>query len=285
MRTSAIGFLVLCQVTLLGWTGLKGQSRSYHVELSESSIKSDSGNKVSNVVVVNDSDKPIEAFHLTKRCETVSGGNRVEGGARHDTLFGPGTQEGFYGPDGKMKMQSSVVQPRGRFVSGTTIFSGPETQECDAQVDAAIFADGSYEGDEAQIRGLEARRDGIEVTIGYWANRLDPEDASERNLNSVLTEAKLRAANEGVQAQHHISWNPDYPDASAAWNYWTGRDEADLFLVTNLPAYINDDASAARYKSVANDVRRWRENIEGNLAKKKLDAIFPLPLELAGDPK
>jgi hypothetical protein len=184
-----------------------------------------------------------------------------------------------------MKMQSSIVQPGRRFVSGTAIFSGPETQKCDAQVDAAIFADGSYAGDEAQIRALEAHRDGIEAAVAYWANRLDPEDATERNLNSILAEARLRAANDGVQAQHRISRDLDYPDASVAWNYWTGRDEVDLFLVTNLPAHINDDASAARYKSVVNDVRRWREDIEGNLAKKKLDAIFPLPSELAGNPK
>lgn len=66
--------------------------------------------------------------------------------------------------------RQGVVKSGGRWTSNLFL-STSETLNCDVQIDAVLFGDGTYDGSEAAVEELKARRDAI--AAGVWSARLD----------------------------------------------------------------------------------------------------------------
>jgi hypothetical protein len=55
---------------------------------------------------------------------------------------------------------------------GTQWNIGGVHRECDRKTDAALFADGGFEGQDDALRALKGRRDGIAASVNYWAYKI-----------------------------------------------------------------------------------------------------------------
>src|SRR5580700_6004196 len=150
-------FLFACLSMLCGCTPLLAQVRGCHMELSDGT----SG----WVILVNDSEKTVEAYHLSAKCMS-EGRPRMGMEASYDALDSAGTSRS--GP-GKVIAgiftHSDVAEPGTRMVSMENLAPQPFGCVWDAKFDAVIYADGSYEGDEMKVRRLQARRDGVVADV------------------------------------------------------------------------------------------------------------------------
>jgi hypothetical protein len=72
--------VVFCFPVILGWLPLVAQSSSYHLEFDDDKLGQ-------RVILVNDSEKPMEAFAASQRCQRARGGSGADGSK--DILFYP----------------------------------------------------------------------------------------------------------------------------------------------------------------------------------------------------
>jgi hypothetical protein len=83
-----------------------------------------------------------------------------------DSLDGPGTIASI--PDVRAAMQSDITGQGKRRISFLKLNPQPSGCAWKAEINAVIYSDGSYEGDEIAMRGMAARRDGIAAGVRYW---------------------------------------------------------------------------------------------------------------------
>lgn len=237
---------------------LIAQERGYHTELSDGT----SG----WIILVNDSQKPIETFSLTGKCGTIS----TE--FVHDSLDGSRTGS-LHPAAGK---QSDTIKPGERFFSITKLL--PQSSGCTwkVEVNAAIYTDGTYDGDENVVRALQARRDGILAAAQDWTERLEVEFARKTAAEIVIADAK-RLAEEDLKKM----MAPSCSSKPLACGYWQGRRHVDANVALHLER-SNKDLDAV-YAWNIQDIERWRKKIDTDGAFKRMDAIFPIMAELAAE--
>ncbi len=118
-----------------------------------------------NLILENDARSSIEAFHYKAQC-----GNGATEGSQ-DIL---GIQNGqFLGIVGD-RPQHGPVRPWERVTFRENFYPNSSGCEWKVEVTAVLFSDGSYEGDKAQARAMQARRDGIVAAVGYWRAKMNP---------------------------------------------------------------------------------------------------------------
>jgi hypothetical protein len=266
MLPRSVDFLLVC-LTMLCGCALLAQSRSYHMELSDGT--SGWG------ILVNDSQKTIEAYHFSAKCRGVRPG---ESGLElsYDALDFDGTVIGFQGPGG-LVTQRDVSEPGAR-IAVQQLLPQPSC-EWKADINAVLYADGSYEGDEMSARGLQARRDGIAASVKYWTDRLSQESAGKPNLEATHTDAE-RLTQEDEKKAHMF---PGCGKLPLTCQYWRGRSHVDRSVA--LKAKSQKDGSEGSYRRIVQFVTRWEKKIEADVALKKLDAVFPLAAALAEERK
>ena len=268
MLPRSVDFLLVCLTMLWGCVSLLAQSRSYHMELSDGT----SG----WVILVNDSQKTIEAYHFSAKCSGVRPG---ESGLElsYDALDFVGTVIGVQGPGGGVT-QHDVAEPGARIVVLDHLLPQPSC-EWKADINAVLYADGSYEGDEMSARGLQARRDGIAASVKYWADRLSQESAGKPNLEATQTDAE-RLTQEDEKKAHMF---PGCGKLPLACQYWSGRSHVDRNVAHQ--AKSQKDGSEGSYRRIVQFITRWEKKMEADVALKKLDAVFPLAAALAEEGK
>jgi hypothetical protein len=129
------------------------QNPAYHLEFSDHT----SG----WVILVNDSQKPIEAFTVKATCGATTATPTYDalefsgGGTSHPAIKG---------------LQPSLIQPGQRFFALVNLAPQPSGCSWRGDVAGVIYADGTYDGQASAVHDLQARRAGIAAALEYWSN-------------------------------------------------------------------------------------------------------------------
>jgi hypothetical protein len=117
------------------------------------------------VALVNDSDKTIETFHITSDLED-------EGGITQDALDLVSHEGSITFSGQETVMQNTIIKPGARFISlGRGSVSGRGVRVCVPKIEAVLFTDGTFEGDEPILRGIEVAQNPV-ITAGSPSNSL-----------------------------------------------------------------------------------------------------------------
>lgn len=261
---------------------LAAQSGSYHLELSHAT------QGVSRYILINDSRKPIEAFLASQWC--ISGGESSGG----DVLDGPGLSSDVHGPDGSRPPKSGFLEPGGWWdtMAPTTSTSKQGVETCRPQVDAVIFSDGSYQGEAAAVRALQAQRDGFAVEVSYWAQRFSETDLSQLNPAALRMDAENLVAGDSAEylKASKSRLGPSNPP-TALQMYWSGRQEVDndvLLWLQREPAsesrqFAAGSTSEGAVQRIASSIAEWKNKIDSDVAMKQLEVLLPLSDLLGAD--
>lgn len=264
MSSRRVPLLLTC-VAMLWSSPLLAQGRGYHMELSDGT----SG----WAILVNDSQKIIEAYHFSAKC--LSAG-RLKGATEYsyDALQNSGTSMGVP-PTGVAGISHrDVLEPGARTVAADNLLPQPSGCVWDADFDAVIYADGSYEGDEMKVRGLQARRDGIAERLEYWANRLAQEAKDKASLETIRASAERLKEEDRKKTVSICSKLP------VSCEYWRGKYQIDGGVAMHTRPW-KDGPQLDGYGGIIQIYARHEKKIEADVALKKLDAAFPLSQALA----
>jgi hypothetical protein len=273
MRVRLMPLNLLCLAAL----PLFAQDRGYHVELSDGP-KLGSGTLLL-VTLVNDSQKPIEAYDAQARCwvgDVWKGGN----GTNYDALtIAADSVSSPYDNGSRLVMHNAVLRPGGRMVTQLGLVSQPGC-EWKPDVDAVLYADGSYGGDETAARGLQAYRDGVVASVRDWVNTFaDPgtlrqeAGVSAESLAAIKAEAQRRVDKD--VANRHCT------DPLPVCKYWLGRHLIDSNVAGHAKPQRPNESPEQTYQAVTQIVARLNKKIRDDVALEILDRVFPLPPSLA----
>jgi len=261
MSSRRIAVRLLLLSIYCGALSAQSQTVHTHIQLSEGT----SG----HIIVINGSPKTIEAFHMKSKCGT-GGGDTTK-----DKLESRGTVSSWAAPDGTRFNEPDVIGPWARVA---LIHMAPKQpgNGCvwDIDVDAVIYADGTFEGDESVVRTLQAQRDGYAAALAYWTERFK-QDAS----GTVDVEATAAAANRMVEDDSNKGYRGCLGKPSPTCAYWRGRWQVDINLAERIKPSSNPPSQ--RYDEMVQECAQWRAKIEADNALKTLDAVFPLPSGIA----
>jgi len=259
-----IRFRLVWLAMLCGCVPLLAQSRNYHAEIANEPDR--------RFILVNDSKEPIEAFHASVECHdptsSVEIDMRVSSEETYDALAG--SRKRWWLWDG-LTAKGDVVEPGERFNIGGTLNA---VCNWEPNVDAVIYADGSYDGNELAVRRLQARRDGLATGVKFWADKLNRDTPHGSDLDAMVAVAKRMASIDSAIAafsEQHTLWLPS--------SYWRGRHEADGPVAERLQRMPKDHPEQS-YEQLVQFVTGWQREIEDNLALKRLEVTFPLPTPL-----
>jgi len=264
--------VVFCFPVILGWLPLAAQSSSYHLEF-------DDRKRSQQVILVNDSEKSIEAYGASQLCFKPKQYRGVDDG--QDILDAPfrGTPSSMRAADGSGPPRSGVLETGARWSMGISI---PENWDCQTHVNAVLFSDGSFEGEDAGVRGLKARRDGLAAAIHYWADRISREKPDGSTLDALLDELKQRKAQDQIvrtkyKSHPHLTFDKaEQPiPPPLLWQYWSGWLVAEGNLEFHLSKYLNQENAVESFRKIADEINHWKTRIDGNLALRKLNTVFP----------
>jgi hypothetical protein len=267
MRPRPAPFLIACLTTLCGCVPLLAQGRGYHMELSDGS----SG----WAILVNDSQKTIEAYHFSAKCRSAG---RMKSATEYsyDALDSGGTSRSGppTGAVAGIHTTRDVAERGTRMVSMENLLPQPDGCVWDAGFDAVIYADGSYEGDEIRVRGLQARRDGVAECVKYWANRLAQEAVDRASLETIRADAERLTEEDRKETISRCSKLP------LACEYWRGRSQVDTTVAHDTRPW-KDGPYIEGYGGIIQKYARHEKKVEADVALKRLDVVFPLPEALA----
>ncbi len=257
-------FLFVYLTMLCGCVPVLAQGRGYHLELSDGT----SG----WAILVNDSQKTIEAYHFSAKCMS-EGWMRMGSETSYDALDSAGTSRSGPGRGvAGIHTNRDVLEPGERMVSMENLLPQPSGCAWDADFDAVIYDDGSYEGDERRVRGLQARRDGVADGVKYWAARLAREHVDKASRETIRTDAE-RLKEEDVKKTTSRC-------RKFACEYWRGRFQVDINVALNTRP-SKDGPPLEGYGGIIQIYARHEKKIQADVALKKLDAVFPLSAALA----
>ncbi|MGB9419005.1 MAG: hypothetical protein WCB58_22030 [Acidobacteriaceae bacterium] len=234
---------------------------------------------------MNDSAKPIEAFFLWQQCGTALGMSihdtqRPVGSSFspdiQDALSGGGDRVGVRGADGRNVKQDEVIAQGQRFITLTSLASDPESMKCELKIIAAVFTDGSFEGDDQALSSIQARRDGSASGVRYWMAKLNPQSGEMPEREAILADAESRS-HADQQALQTIGGPVIKVVFTPAYNYWMGRSQVDDWVAGDLKDQLQRQDPTKALQSMARWLDHWQKKFDGDIAMKKLAAAFPLP--------
>jgi hypothetical protein len=230
------------------------------------------------VILVNDSEQAIEAYDVWTRC-WIGDKQKGASGTDYDTLTRDGDFEQTPSADGGGIEKRRTVIPAGDQRSAMTF--RPEPPECQwkPDVDAVLYADGTYGGDFQAAQGLQARRDGIVASVRDWVKIFDqpgqlyPQSAtSDQKVAAIEAEAQRRKELDIVQKA--------CLDPHTVCAYRFGRSFMDGYVATL--AKNTNQPPEQTLQRVTQLIARINKKIENDRSLPILDAVFPpLPPSLA----
>lgn len=245
MRTSSIRLASFSVLLSLSSLPVFAQTPAYHLELSD---------RTSGwVILVNDSQKPIEAFTVNATCGAVTTAPTYDalefsgGGSPHPAVKG---------------LQPSLIQPGQRFFAPVNLAPQPSGCAWHGEVAGVIYADGTYDGQESAVHDLQARRAGIAAALQYWSNEQLGGHEQRVEANGS-TYAESLAADDLSK-----TWSYTCRDEPAVCAYWEGRRHVDQ----NVAQLMKRDAAMSPY------LDRWTAKFDADVAFKTLALTFPSPV-------
>ena len=245
MRNLLIRFASFGVVLSLYSVPVLAQSPAYHVELSD---------RTSGwVILVNDSQKPIEAFTVTATCGAMTTTPTYDalefsgGGTPHPAVKG---------------LQPSLIQPGQRFYARVNLAPQPSRCAWHEQVAGVIYADGTYDGEDNAVRDLQARRAGIAAALQFWSNeQLGGHEQTVAASGSTYAES---LADDDLAK----TWGYTCREEPAVCAYWSGRRHVDQ----NIAQLMKHDGAMSPY------LDRWTAKLDADSAFKALQVTFPSPV-------
>jgi hypothetical protein len=259
----------LCLATLCTSVLLLAQDRGYHTELADR--MTDPSKTFQEVILTNDSQKPIEAYHVMARCSD-DGNTLASVETSYDELGVDADSTWVEEPGGRRLVpQPPILAPQGRTVTISTL--GPEPSGCkwSADVDAVLFADGTYGGDEAAARNLQAQRDGIVASVREWVNMLN--GALGFSIDAIQAEAQRRKDKDLVGTSASS-------DNALSRSYWDGSGWVDANFVERAKPRNSSELPEQTCRRVVQLANKLDKKIKADNALPILDALFPLPPSL-----
>jgi hypothetical protein len=220
------------------------------------------------VILVNDSEKPIEAFAASQRCQDGS----ASGGVR-DILFYPSKDIDMQAADRSGPPRSGVLDTGARWSTLLVMF--PERGDCQNRITAVFFSDGSFEGDDAPARSLKAGRDGLAAGVHYWADRISREKPDGSTLNALVAEVRARTAADWAKQNKYPTSGHRDSSAQPLWEYWESWLNVERTIESRCPNDLGQEKPSATLRKVADMINGWKTKIDGNIALQKLNAVFP----------
>jgi hypothetical protein len=233
------------------------------------------------VTLVNDSQKPIEAYDAQAKC-WVGDVWRAGSGANYDTLtVAADSISSPYDEGARLVTQNAVLRPGGRMITQLNLLTQPGC-EWKPDVDAVLYADGTYGGDETAARSLQAYRDGIVASVRDWVKTLaepiifHPEAGTPaENIAAIKVEAERRSDKDKDVGNRHCM------DPLPVCKYWLGRRSIDLNIALHMKPQRPNEPPEQIYQRVTQMVARLNKKIRDDVALEILDRVFPLPPSLA----
>jgi hypothetical protein len=262
---------VLSLPIILTAFGLPAQSANFHMEYVPGPGDS------TRIVLVNDGQQAILAWQLSETCGKHIGHSWSSG----DAFDVPGGSDPFiHGADGRLS-RGIGVEPGGSWDAGSlnscTDGMSSEKLTSVARFDGVIFADGSYEGDEAVVRALKAHRDGIVASVRSWAEVFGAANPDGSGLDQILAAIKIHEGEEKAQRDRYPFPGGIREAEDPMRGYWEGRlqvEECLLISRTNQGSQ-GEEPAATRLKRIVHLLDEWKTKIETDPAMQKLDAEFP----------
>ena len=245
MRNQSLRFTSLSIFLSLVSLPIFAQNPAYHLEFSD---------RTSGwVILVNDSQKPIEAFTVKATCGALSATPAYDalefsgGGISHPAVKG---------------LQPSLIQPGQRFFALVNLAPQPSGCAWQGQVAGVIYADGTYDGQESAVRDLQARRAGIAAALQYWSNI--------QLIGHEQTVAANGPTNAESLSQDDLAktWAYTCRDEPSVCAYWSGRHHVDQ----NVAQGLKHNAAMGPY------LDRWSAKFDADVAFKTLEVTFPSPI-------
>jgi hypothetical protein len=245
MRNRSLRFASLSVFLSLVSLPAFSQNPAYHLEFSD---------RTSGwVILVNDSQKPIEAFTAKATCGATSTTPTYDaldfsaGGSSHPAIKG---------------LQPAIIQPGQRFYALVNLAPQPSGCAWQGQIEGVIYADGTYDGEASAVRDLQARRAGIAAALQYWTNQQlgGHEQTVAANGSNYAETLAL-----DDQAKTWTYTCRDQPEVCA---YWSGRRHVDQ----NVAQGMKRNAAINTY------LDRWTAKFDADAAYKALEITFPSPI-------
>lgn len=267
MRPRSTPLPLACFVILVACTPLRAQDRGYHTEV-ELADRPNLPSGTRYIVLVNDSQKSIEAYDVTSGCT----GSRARGGTSYDELSLTGDKDGITASNGAS--QPSILRPGGRMITRMPL--GPSRPDCEntGEVDAVLFADGTYGGDTDAARDLQVYRDGVVASVRDWVSTLNQPGTLSTNAGAIQTEAQRRQDKDFVGIRATLGQH-------TASSYWYGRLAIDGNLWPETKPRSQGEAPDVTFQRAVQVAATLNKKIQDNFALKRLDVVFPLPPALA----
>jgi hypothetical protein len=225
--------------------------------------------KLKRITLVNDSEKAIEAYRLVQHCEHTRGAG---GGDIFD--FPRGAISSMHPADGRFLTHSGLEHDETweiGFVN--TEGTGSDARECNPEVIAILFGDGTYEGNEDVVRAIKAARDGIRDSVKFWVERF-AEDSANPNLEAISAEAQDRIRHERAE-QDANPYTVAVQTEPLLHAYWSGRLQVDVNIEPRARTSGSRQTPAAQWQRLGKDIDGWKAKIADDQAMKVLDAEFP----------
>jgi hypothetical protein len=219
--------------------------------------------------LVNDSDKPIEAFRWVDHCTLADGKSTSASGGGGDSLLYPPDSTLIQTYDGR-KSPTGRLERDGKWVIGAESDSG-----CDSKIVAVIFSDGSHDGSEDVLKEIVALRKGREDRDRFWLDRLKREQAEGWSMERIRSDAEQVQARSSAPVYQALSL-PIRDDRDPALQaYFGSRFAVDVGIANSLSKECQCPASAS-LSGIAEKLESELARFDADVSRRVLDAEFPM---------
>jgi len=226
-------------------------------------------NGMLRLFLVNDSDKPIEAFRWVDHCVLADGKSTSASGGGGDSLLYPPESTLIQTYDGR-KSPTGRLERDGKWMIGAENDSG-----CESKIVAVIFSDGSHDGSEDAIKEIVALRKGREDRDRFWLDRLKREQAEGWSVERIRSDAEQVQARSSVPVYRALSARGSDDREPALQAYLGSRYAVDVGIADSLSKQCQCPTPAF-LSGITQKLESELARIDADVSRKVLDAEFPM---------
>lgn len=193
-----------------------------------------------------------------------------------DALDGPGGTTSEHAADGRYA-HGGVIPPGGWVDMSSPVYrnAAGEDIRCERKLDAIVFQDGTFEGDQQALRFIAEHRAAVLQAVRNWVDRLknEPEDGSTLETLRLGAEHLREIAGKNIY---------DHPGSIA---YWSGCSQVQTAFLVWLHPESNRYSATEKFHRLSHFFGEWDEKIANDTALKNLTAAFPVPTDEGPSPQ
>ena len=226
------------------------QRHDYRVDLADGT----SG----EIIITNYYSQPLESLHFKGSC-----GN---GAMSFDSDILDSENQPQRVPILNARGEAELFAPGERAFHRSGLPPQPSGCAWSYELTAVLFADGTWQGDEAAARALAARRDGLRDGARFWSEKL----AAQFKL--PLPDPKAMSDQDQPR-----TFSRTCEVSAVACSYWSGWLQVERNIALRAGDRVPQKEVSQRQLAEA---ARWQQKAEKIESTAKFDALFPVPPEL-----